>query len=95
MYCIYIFKIRYCAYARIVFGLCSHNGTGARVYTFTADNWLEPCGANGIVMTSAGTARSHAIDSSITWIGTWLLVLTCLLAYLPEEGRWPIPFPAD
>lgn len=40
------------------------------------DNWLEPCRAVGIVMTSACPARSGAIGSSITWNGTCLLVLS-------------------
>lgn len=40
------------------------------------DTWLEPCRADGIVVTSAGAARSQAIGSAITWKGTWLLVLS-------------------
>lgn len=46
-----------------------------RVYIHS-DNWLEPCRADGIVMTSASTAHPDAIGSSITWNGTWLLVLS-------------------
>lgn len=64
-----------------VFGLCKCVLAMAalqgcmRVYIH-GDNWLEPCRAVGIVMTSACTAHSGAIGSSITWNGTWLLVLS-------------------
>lgn len=47
-----------------------------------SDNWLKPCSANGIVMTSARVTRSDAIGSSITWNSTWLLVL-----------KWPACLP--
>lgn len=60
-----------------------------RVYIHS-DNWLEPCRADGIVMTSASTAHPDAIGSSITWNGTWLLVLSwpaCLPACLPARGK--------
>ena len=46
-----------------------------RVYIH-GDNWLEPRRADGIVMTSASTAHSDAIGSTITWNGTCLLVLS-------------------
>lgn len=74
----------YCAYVhthKSVFGLCKGVLAMAaphgcmRVYIH-GDNWLEPCRADGIVMTSASTAHSDAIGSSITWNGTWLLVLS-------------------
>lgn len=40
------------------------------------DNWLKHHRPDGIVMTSVGTAHPDAIGSSITWNGTWLLVLS-------------------
>lgn len=64
-----------------VFGLCKcvpamdalHVCVRAHIH---GDNWLEPCRAHGIVMTSASTAHSDAVGSGITWNGTWLLVLS-------------------
>lgn len=64
------------------------------------DKWLRSCRADGIVMTLDGTVPSDAVGSSITWNGTWVLVIevTCLSACLRtrlKKGQWPIPFPAD